>query len=83
MGWGKNYPSTQTLKDTMVIKAWLRFSVARCPNLTPRYLIHIAVSVGLVWESAKSGVQHIRDVVNYCIGTTLDLSEVGVIIILI
>ena len=44
-------------------------------------MIHIAVSVGLVWESAKSGVQHIRDVVNYCIGTTLDLSEVGVIII--
>ena len=42
-------------------------------------MIHIAVSVGLVWESAKSGVQHIRDVVNYCIGTTLDLSEVGVI----
>ena len=37
--------------------------------------------VGLVWASAKSGVQHTRDVVNYCIGTTLDLSEVGVTII--
>ena len=33
------------------------------------------VSIGLVWESAKSGSQHIRDVVNG-IGTTLDLSEV-------
>lgn len=36
------------------------------------------MSVGLVWESAKSGVQHIRDVVNYCIGTTLDLTEVRI-----
>lgn len=35
------------------------------------------VSVGLVWESAKSGGQHIRDVVNYCIGTSLDLTEVS------
>jgi len=37
---------------------------------------YVAVSIGLVWESAKSGSQHIRDVVN-CIGTTLNLEEVG------
>ena len=35
----------------------------------------VLVSIGLVWESAKSGSQHIRDVVN-SIGTSLDLSEV-------
>lgn len=42
--------------------------------------LFVLVSVGLVWESAKSGGQHIRDVVNYCIGTSLDLAEVGRIV---